>query len=177
MKEIIFAGGIHGVGKSTLCREIASQLNLTYLSASDLLNWKDLNTDEKNKKVTDIPDTQHRLLKGLGAVVQPGKRYILDGHFCLFNKDNDVTPVPLDTFEGIAPEALVLVTGEAQEIASSLQIRDSRFYDPVVLSQMQQQEIIHARLIAKHLLIPLVIFDKSLHTMSNLIKQIHESLA
>jgi adenylate kinase len=120
---------------------------------------------------------QNRLLAGLTAAIQRGRKYILDGHFCLFNKDGEVTPVPLSTFEGIAPEALVLITGEAQEIASSLQLRDKRFYDPVILSQMQELEISHARLTAKHLLLPLVIFDKNLDTPSNLIKRINESLA
>ena len=176
MKKLIFAGGIHGVGKSTLCREIASLLDLTYLSASELLNWKEINSDEKNKKVTDIPDTQNRLLTGLAAAIHSGRRYILDGHFCLFNKDGEVTAVPLSTFEGIAPDALILITGESQKIASSLQLRDNRFYDPVILSQMQEQEISHASLIAQRLLIPLVIFDKNLETPSNLIKKIHESL-
>jgi adenylate kinase len=130
MEQIIFAGGIHGVGKSTLCRTIAEHLGLVHLSASELLKWKDLNVnDEENKKVRDIPDMQDRLLKGLATAVEPAGRYILDGHYCLFNKDGAVTPVPLDTFAGINPVALLLVAGDPVDIAFSLQQRDGRAYD------------------------------------------------
>jgi len=38
-KEIIFIGGIHGVGKGTLCKRIASDLNIIHLSASEVLKW------------------------------------------------------------------------------------------------------------------------------------------
>jgi broad-specificity NMP kinase len=48
--KIAFIGGIHGVGKSTICRQICSELNLEYLSASELIKWADLNEDAKNTK-------------------------------------------------------------------------------------------------------------------------------
>ena len=177
MEQIIFAGGIHGVGKSTLCRTIAEHLSLVHLSASELLKWKDLNVnDEKNKKVRDIPDTQDRLLKGLATAVEPAGKYILDGHYCLFNKDGAVTPVPLDTFAGINPVALLLVAGDPFEIAFSLQQRDGRAYDANLLAEMQEQELIQGRLIAEHLSVPLAVFDKKLTDVEQLIRELHESL-
>ena len=42
--------GIHGVGKCTICQQICSELNLEYLSASELLKWKAVIEDAKNKK-------------------------------------------------------------------------------------------------------------------------------
>lgn len=37
-KGIIFIGGVHGVGKGTLCKRLASDLKITHLSASEVLN-------------------------------------------------------------------------------------------------------------------------------------------
>jgi adenylate kinase len=51
MGNIAFIGGIHGVGKSTICQQICDKLNLVYLSASELIKWSDINEDVKNKKV------------------------------------------------------------------------------------------------------------------------------
>ena len=47
--KIAFIGGIHGVGKSTVCKHICRDLKIEYLSASELLKWKDLNEDAQNK--------------------------------------------------------------------------------------------------------------------------------
>jgi len=63
-EKIAFIGGIHGVGKSTICRQICDEIKLEYLSASELLKWKEINEDVKNKKVISRPDTQDRLITG-----------------------------------------------------------------------------------------------------------------
>jgi len=34
LDNITFIGGIHGVGKSTICRQICDEIKLEYLSAS-----------------------------------------------------------------------------------------------------------------------------------------------
>jgi adenylate kinase len=176
MRQIIFAGGIHGVGKSTLCRDIASALSIGYLSASELLKWNDINDDIKNKKVLDIPDTQRRLLEGLQTNVDSGGRYILDGHFCLFNMEGLVIPVPITTFELIDPICLILVTGDVTDIQAALEKRDERAYDNIKLFELQEKEIFHAQEIATHLNISLFHFKKQETSAKELIAQIHESL-
>jgi adenylate kinase len=61
-KEIIFVGGIHGVGKGTFCRKISDSFQVEWFSASDLLKWSEISTKE-NKKVADFDETQQRLLQ------------------------------------------------------------------------------------------------------------------
>lgn len=48
--NIVFIGGIYGVVKSTICQHICRELNMEYLSASELLKWEDINDDAKTKK-------------------------------------------------------------------------------------------------------------------------------
>ena len=40
MKNIIFIGGIHGVGKGTICKEVVLNTDLIHLTASQILKWE-----------------------------------------------------------------------------------------------------------------------------------------
>ena len=55
-KQIVFIGGIHGVGKGTLCREIEKVIQVETISASDLLKWNEVSKEFGNKAVTNIND-------------------------------------------------------------------------------------------------------------------------
>lgn len=159
--KIAFIGGIHGVGKSTICRQICNELNLEYLSASELLKWKDINEDAKNKKVKDIPDTQNRLILGLTNMVKKDKNFLLDGHYCLLNSDNEVVNIPLDTFEKINPISLNLILGDISEIKERLETRDNKPYDYSLLERLQNEELTYAKHLSKKLGITLNIGNQS----------------
>lgn len=150
-QEIAFIGGIHGVGKSTICRHLCNDLNLEYLSASELLKWKDINEDTKNKKVKDIPDTQNSLILGLTNTVLKGKKYLLDGHYCLLNSNNEIVNVPLETFEKINPFSLNLILGDIIEIKKRLETRDGKPYDYALLDRLQNEELTYAKYLSKTL--------------------------
>ncbi len=149
--EIAFIGGIHGVGKSTICRHICSELNLEYLSASELIKWTDINEDAKNKKVKNIPDTQSRLILGLTNTVQKLKKYLLDGHYCLLNNDNEIVNIPLNTFEKINPISLNLILGDISEIKKRLESRDNKPYEYALLERLQNEELTYAKHLSKKL--------------------------
>lgn len=149
--KIAFIGGIHGVGKSTICQQICSELDLEYLSASELIKWAEINDDIKNKKVKDIPDIQNRLVLGLTNIVQKGKTYLLDGHYCLLNSNNEVVNVPVETFQKINPFSLNLILGDIAEIKKRLEARDNRYYDYSLLEHLQNEEFIYAKYLSKEL--------------------------
>lgn len=150
-KNIAFIGGIHGVGKSTICRQICDEVRLEYLSASELIKWKEINVDIKNKKVEDIPNTQDRLIIGLKNVIQNKQSYLLDGHYCLLNSQNEITNVPLDTFQQINPISLNIILGDIIEIKNRLETRDNKPYDLELLEQMQKNELDYAKYLSKTL--------------------------
>ncbi|MCZ2248213.1 MAG: AAA family ATPase [Bacteroidia bacterium] len=174
-QEIAFIGGIHGVGKSTICRQLCSELNLEYLSASELLKWKDINEDAKNKKVKDIPDTQNRLIVGLNNVIQKGKNYLLDGHYCLLNSNNEVVRIPFETFEKINPFSLNLILGDISEIKKRLETRDNKPYDYALLERLQSEELTYAKQLSKKLGITLNLgtqndYSELVHLLRNTLK-------
>lgn len=150
-KNIVFIGGIHGAGKGRLCAEISQKLDVIHLSASDLLQWSDLNEDNTNKNVEDIRNTQERLVKGLQNIIKSNKRYIIDGHFCLLDKNGEIQTVPQDTFEHILPIAILVLEETPEVISTRLLARDNKCYSPSFLTKMQEKEIETAHEIAKHL--------------------------
>lgn len=168
--SIAFMGGIHGVGKSTICRQICDEVKLEYLSASELIKWKDINEDTQNKKVWDISLTQDRLIVGLENRIQKNKSYLLDGHYCLFDRENKIANVPLDTFKLINPFSLNIVIGDIIEIKQRLEKRDNRQYDQELLAQMQESELDYARYLSKALGIVLNIGNQN--DYSNLLSSI-----
>jgi adenylate kinase len=155
MKNIAFIGGIHGVGKSTVCRQICDRLDLTHLSASELLKWGDINEDAENKQVKDIQDTQDRLIVGLRNTIQTGKRYLLDGHYCLLNTNGEIKNIPVDTFQMINPFSLNIILDDVSEIKKRLEERDNKYYDYDLLMRMQDNELQYAKYLSEKLDVPL----------------------
>jgi adenylate kinase len=144
--NIAFIGGIHGVGKSTICRTICNNQKITYLSASEVIKWSELNEDVKNKKVSNIPLTQNLLIDGLHNRIEKNKSYLLDGHYCLLNKENIISKIPYETFEMINPNSLhIIINDDISEIKSRIETRDKRIYDFNLLEDMQKMEIDYAK--------------------------------
>jgi len=152
--NIIFIGGIHGVGKGTICSKIQKQIDLKHLSASDVLKWSEVSPDPTNKLVKDIPDTQQRLIKGLERVIEPSQKYVLDGHFCLFDSNGIPQEVSINTFQKIAPMIISVVTADIIEIAKRLKKRDGKDYNHHLLDEMQSAEKTYAMFVAKELKVP-----------------------
>jgi adenylate kinase len=175
LHKIAFIGGIHGVGKSTVCSLVCKELNLGYLSASELLRWKELVENPKAKTVENIPSTQERLIKGLEAHVEKGGSYLLDGHYCLLNGSGEITNVPIETFQQINPLSLHIVIGDPSEVKRRLESRDNISYDLELLRMLHQQELQYAQELSTTLSVPLGICTQD--DFSMVVEIINESFA
>lgn len=154
--NIIFIGGIHGIGKGTICKKITDQFSdLVHISASTLLKWEEISTPE-NKLVQNFDSTQDRLIKGLKATIEKDKAYLLDGHFCLLNKEGIPEQIEEETFQLINPKAIVVVVEDVNLIYQGLANRDSMKYNTEILALMQKMEVEHAQNIASELEVPFI---------------------
>lgn len=144
MKNIIFVGGIHGVGKGTVCNEIALKTGSIYFTAGEILKWEEI-SDRDNKLVKNITLTQSRLIKGLENLIRTDEKYLLDGHFCLLNSDGIPSRIDEDTFDQINPKVIAIVIDVVEKIAKRLEARDGKIYDVKVLNELQQMEIEYAK--------------------------------
>lgn len=173
-KKIFFIGGIHGVGKGTICKKISDTININSITASSLLKWEEVpESVGHNKKVNDIPDTQNRLLYGINQLNQGN--YLVDGHFCLLNSNEKIVGVSFEIFNSMNPINLALLVQEPRLIAERLYLRDGLKYDTNLISEMQETEITHAKTISDKLKIQLFIIeneniDPYIKVLKNLIK-------
>jgi adenylate kinase len=80
---VIFLGGVHGVGKSTLAA-LCKESGVEHLRASDLIKQasSEARFDER-KRVKDVDGNQGILVRSLNARIDGGGKFLLDGHFTL----------------------------------------------------------------------------------------------
>ena len=171
--NIAFIGGIHGVGKSTICHQICSELKIEYLSASEVLNAAKLTEVLRDKRVENICENQEKLIVGLRKVIQKSKFYLLDGHFCLLDKKSEIINIPLATFKAFKPISLNVIIGDVSIIKNRLETRDKKIYEIKLLEKMQINELNQAKAISKQLELPLNIGNQERY--SEILKSISDS--
>lgn len=174
VRKITFIGGVHGVGKTTLCNKILKKIDINHYSASDLI--KRLNkdsVDDKSKNVTDISKNQDRLITAIDNYVDKSKECLIDGHFCLFDLNQEITKVPENIFKKIDPSIMVIVYDNIKNIQRKNSNRDAVNYDKKLLDNFQRQELAYSKHISEKLDIPYMAFDvnTSIDRMINFIKK------
>lgn len=157
---MIFVGGIHGVGKTYLCEKLKERRDLNSYSASLLISDLKQELFTANKKIEGIRQNQDLLVEAVKQLKEQ-RLYLLDGHFCLLNKEGEVTKIPNTTFENLAPKSIIVITNSIEQIAKHLINRDQSHYDLKLLEDFQNQEVEYATEISQTLKIPLLVHPAS----------------
>lgn len=164
MRPIVFVGGVHGSGKTTLSRLLADDLPAAHVTAGALIR-EAAATDHvvtvgaQDKAVPDVEANQAVLLRGLAAYqdrtaddVWP---FLLDGHFTLTNPAGDIVDVPSAVFAAIAPIAVLLVETDAALVQQRLAARALDAPSEGVIARLAVRERERATAIANALTIPI----------------------
>lgn len=138
MPKIIFVSGVHGVGKSTLCANLSEKFGWAHYSCSDLIKQ---NSDyvESSKLVSTADKNQQALLRGISQLTK--EVVLLDGHFCLLDKDEQVIELPFEVFDAISPSAILIVTCDEATIHQRLKQRGGHVLDLDKIIELQQHEV------------------------------------
>ena len=153
-RKIIFIGGVHGVGKTTLCTKICDSLNINHYSASDLIKKVSKLEFPSDKRINGIKKNQDSLITAVDMHIDPDIVCLLDGHFCLLNEYGKVTEVPITTFTDLSPLAIVVLTDKPGSIISRIKTRDDNEMNAEDISAFQERELEHSKRVSKLLDIP-----------------------
>lgn len=149
-KGSIFVGGVHGSGKTQLCKKIQETIPCNYISASQLLQW-----NKKEKTVENVQENQKKLKEILLKNIRPNELNFIDGHFVLWNEQRSCEIVPLEFFQGLSLKGIILVTENANVIYNRLLERDKMNLALENIENISSAEELQAMWVAKNLEISL----------------------
>ena len=108
-----------------------------------------------DKRIAEIENNQGYLRMAVEKLKEKTSSFVLDGHFCVLDKEGNITRIPKETFEKLKPDAIVLLVEKAEIIAERRKKRDGIKVEIDQTNRFQDAEIIYAREIAEKLDIPL----------------------
>ena len=157
---LVFVGGIHGVGKSTLCRKALEPCGYHCVSASALI-FRHQTEAPVRKHVADVSGNQDVLLEQLAIEKEQYPRLVLDGHFTLLGPKRNIELIEVRYFEAMGINRLVLIKGDPMEISERLKSRDGEGAASVFTALFQEKEEEHATFIAEAIGVPLQVFSNN----------------
>lgn len=159
--NIIFVGGIHGVGKTTFCQEISRNLSIEHFSSSQLISLFKPEAVRKEKDVHCIESNQDILLKAINNFLCKDKVYLLDGHFCLIDGKQHISEILIETFQLLAIKHIVILTANEEKILERLKIRDNVEYSLDFIRHFQQSEVNYGKYVSEKIKVPIKIIDNT----------------
>lgn len=153
-RKIIFVGGVHGVGKTSLCNKVCEVLGIERYSASDLIKKVKNVTFPTNKRIEGIEENQDSLIVAVDSYMDCKTVCLLDGHFCLLDEHGNVVPVPLSTFSSLSPIAIIVLNDEPSNIYARIQSRDGDASGVDGIAAFQDSEIEYSKLVSESLRVP-----------------------
>lgn len=156
---MIFIAGIHGVGKTSFTNRLNEMCQIDVYSASQLIADYKSETFNMDKRVEKIYDNQIILRNALIQKDLINKKILLDGHFCLLDKNNKIVRIPLETFTDLEFSAIVLLMENVNVISSRRKLRDGIEIDKQLTKKFQKAELLFAKEVANNLGVPLFVCE------------------
>nr|WP_321465128.1 ATP-binding protein [uncultured Desulfobulbus sp.] len=160
-RRIVFVAGVHGVGKGYFCGKLAPILDGLHITASSLIKGrKKLGAA---KAISGIDENQAVLVEELAKCKTASPFILLDGHFCLYNKEYEICPIAPCLFNELNVDYIVMLTCIPSVILDRLIRRDKNVSKLSIdkLEKLQTAEVEHSRLVANEINVPITFLDVS----------------
>ena len=152
---MIFIGGVHGVGKSFLCSLAKERFGINAYSSGILIAAYKKDKYLPDKKVADISYNQNILKLALREIEETEKTFLLDGHFCLYNKFGEIEGIAPAVYKELNPKAILILIAAPSVLFERLSSRDGISYSLEGLENFQIHEIQHAKQVASDFGVPI----------------------
>lgn len=151
MRKVVFVGGVHGVGKTSMCADAAERVGATHLTASSLI--REARHDAiaaADKRASDVPGNQELLLKQFAERASTANGVVLlDGHYTILNGQGETVRLEASLFAALGVSTFLCVRGDAQAIAGRLADRDGHGPTAKEVAVHQQIELDQAARVAR----------------------------
>lgn len=151
--------GVHGVGKTTACSQVASRLCIGHYAASKLIREEKASAISTNSKiVADLEANQQLLVTGVNRLLEAGQRFLLDGHLTLITSGG-IEPIPVRVFERLNLAGIVLFSDHPEAIVARAIERDGTASSVAMVRHHQERERAHAHDVAVACDVPLFLLN------------------
>ena len=154
---VLFVGGVHGVGKSTCCAQVAQLAGCLHVTASEIIRRELAGAiASSGKLVADVEGNQSLLVRGFRTLQgEAGTTSILlDGHYAMRDIRGDIQSVSAEVFMALGIDQLVCMVDEPHAIATRTSLRDGQAPANREIADLQDAELQNARLVAAVLGVP-----------------------
>ena len=147
---MIFLGGVHGVGKTSMCAGVSERFGLQVISASAIIRAERAQpSSDSRTAVLNVGGNQGLLVRGVQRIVADvPARYLLDGHFALRTLAGNIEEIGADVFRAIGVSGLICLIDDPTAIAQRLEKRDCVAHDAITISELQSAELRSAEAIS-----------------------------
>lgn len=153
---VVFVGGVHGSGKTTICQELARRTGYSHLSISEIIKKEKKTVFESAKRTQDIDANQKVLINWLKD--NPFmKNIIFDGHFALLDNDSKIVCVSDQVFKCICANAFVFINPPVEVVRDRLRNRDGVIWSPTILKKLGEAELNWANKLSESFNIPIYV--------------------
>jgi adenylate kinase len=155
---IIFVAGVHGVGKTSCCRKAGNALSIPHFTASEIIKAEVVSAiDDVSKIVKDVANNQELLIRGVGRQMEiAGSGLLLDGHFTVIDATKEIVEIPIEVFQRLFLDAVVVYRDNSEAIHIRLTERDGMSCQVADIEAHQDAEYAHAHRVASFLQIPII---------------------
>lgn len=166
---MILVCGIHGSGKDQYSNNLKLKKNINVYTASQLINQTLPLRQYKTKKIDQIDNRQHILLKSMKEILSREENFILNAHLCLINEKGEIERISLDIFKNMPITEIHLVECSAKEIEQRIYKRDEISWDIRFIQSFLEEEKRYALELSQLLNIPLSVVNTSSDNKKNII--------
>lgn len=142
--NVLFVGGVHGVGKSTYCEAAAARHQCLHVRASDVIRQlKASAAPVRTKLVTNVDANQDLLLLEFEQVKRKTNAglILLNGHFVLRNANGAIQRLQTPVFTALGLTGLLCFEDDPLAIATRMSERDQIPVDVDDIASLQAEEL------------------------------------
>ncbi|MES2880170.1 MAG: ATP-binding protein [Pseudomonadota bacterium] len=150
---MIFLGGVHGVGKTSMCSGVVEKFGLKVVGASAIIRAeREYPSSDTRTAVANVGSNQDLLIRGMQRLITdaPG-RYVMDGHFALRTLAGSIEEIDADVFRAIEVSGFICLFDDPAAIAQRLAARDGVVPEVSAIAELQSAELRSAELVSRTL--------------------------